>query len=80
MSSGDLKFKVTAISTSKDFNITDNPYGELKLHRYTNIVDTLDMDAAESKTTLDKIIPLVECDYGIENNEAWNLGQRYLCP
>ena len=32
------------------------------------------MDAAESNTTLDKIIPLVECDYGIingiENNEA----------
>ena len=39
----DLKFKVTAIApaNTSDFNLTDNPYGEFKLHRYTNIEDTV---------------------------------------
>ena len=76
----DFKFKVTAITGIKDFNLTDNPYGEFKLHRYTNIEDAKDINGSPARTTLDKIIPLIDCDYGTENNDDWNLGQKYLCP
>ena len=31
---GDLDFKIAIMD--KTFNLDDNPYGEIKLHRYTN--------------------------------------------
>ena len=34
---GDLDLRFAVVSNSKDFDIHDNPYGEFKLHRYSNI-------------------------------------------
>ena len=46
---------MTVISSLEKFDINDNPYGEYKLHRYTNINDP-------KNETVDKIIPLEACN------------------
>ena len=65
---GDLDFKITIMD--KNLNLDDNPYGEIKLHRYTNYENG-------GKTTEDLIVELRDCDYidetNAEKNELWNL-------
>lgn len=61
----------------KTLNLDDNPYGEIKLHRYTNYENG-------GGATDDLIVDMVDCDYVDETNEEkndlWNLKQKYLCP
>ena len=72
---GDLDFKVAIMD--KTFNLDDNPYGEIKLHRYTNY-------EAGGGATTDSLVDLVDCNYADETNEEkndlWNMKQKYLCP
>ena len=49
---GDLDFKIALLD--KSMNNFDNPYGEIKLHRYTTY---------ETGQTQDLIIEMRDCDY-----------------
>ena len=60
---GDLDFKFAIMDNS--LNYKDNPYGEIKLHRYTNYEN-------ENGSTTDEIIEMRDCDYGDDTNEVKN--------
>ena len=65
---GGLDFKVAILD--KTFNWEDNPYGEIKLHRYSNYENG-------GGVTEDELIEMVDCDYTDETNEdknnLWNM-------
>ena len=65
---GGLDFKVAILD--KTMNLQDNPYGEIKLHRYTNYENG-------GGNTTDEIIDMVDCNYADETNEEkynlWNM-------
>lgn len=42
---GDLKFRISIVDENLD--ILDNPYGEIKLHRYTNLEDANNIQEAQ---------------------------------
>lgn len=49
----------------KTLDLDDNPYGEIKLHRYTNY-------ESGGGATNDLIVDMVDCDYIDETNEEKN--------
>ena len=65
---GDLDFKIAIVDKSLDLD--DNPYGEIKLHRYSNYEN-------EDGDTNDVIIDMRDCNYADETNEEkndlWNM-------
>ena len=60
---GDLDFKIAIMDNT--LNYDDNPYGEVKLHRYTNY-------ESEDGVTKDEIVPMRDCNYNDETNEEKN--------
>ena len=77
---GDLEFKVAVVDPS--FDMTDNPYGEFKLHKYSSIMDYKNIIPEDKNLTRDEIVELRDCDYGKpeDKNSAWNVKQKYYCP
>ena len=65
---GDLDFKIAIMD--KTLNLDDNPYGQIKLHRYSNYEN-------DGGSTEDVIVDMVDCDYidetNAEKNELWNM-------
>lgn len=77
----DLKFRVGIID--KELNIFDNPYCEIKLHRYTSLNNIEDIKNPKVNKFMDKIIDIVDCDKKDKkenSNDVWNVGQIYYCP
>lgn len=60
---GDLDFKLAIMDNTLIYD--DNPYGQIKLHRYTNY-------ESEDGTTKDEIIEMRDCDYNDDTNEEKN--------
>ena len=61
----------------KTLDIKDNPYCEIKLHRYTSLVDGKDILNAPVRDFEDKIIDIVDCDKNEKkenSNDLWNKG------
>ena len=56
----DMKFKVSIIDP--DLNIFDNPYCEIKLHRYTSLPHIEDIANDKVHDFKDELIDLVNCD------------------
>ena len=71
----DLKFRIAVIDPS--LNIFDNPYCEIKLHRYTSLASVDDIKKSEVSKFQDKIIDIVDCDKDSKkenSNDVWNIG------
>ena len=60
---GDLDFKIAIMD--KTLNLDDNPYGEIKLNRYTYYENG-------GGATSDLVLDMVDCDYVDETNEEKN--------
>ena len=72
---GDLKFRIAVIDS--ELNIFDNPYCEIKLHRYTSLESVDDIKKPEVNKFMDKIIDVVDCDKDSKkenSNDVWNVG------
>lgn len=64
----------------------DNPYFEIKLHRYTSLESAEDINQTSKwkddydHPFEDKIIDLKDCDNDEPNHEVWSIGQHFFCP
>ena len=73
-----MKFKIAIIDP--DLDIFDNPYCEIKLHRYTSLESVEDINDDKVHKFTDKIIDLVDCEIDKHKIDIWNIGQHYFCP
>ena len=62
---------------SEEFDNLDNPWGELKLHRYTNMASA-DAPEGEVIDVKDEIIDLKECTEG--ETDMWSTNLKIYCP
>ena len=77
LKNGDLDFNV--LVEDLDYNNNDNPYGEIKLHRYTNIQNKDNITGEVYRDDKDEVIKLKECasPYGAS---IWNRNYTNYCP
>ena len=69
----DFKFRIAIIDP--ELNIFDNPYCEIKLHRYTSLQSVDDIKKDKVSKFDDKLIEIADCDQnkgGENSNDVWN--------
>jgi len=63
-----------------DFDNFDNPYAEIKLHRYTNMNDKYDTEGNLDNPIIDEVLNIKECDDEESYEDIWNANHRKYCP